>query len=152
MGRRYHRLAPRQRVDDLVPIDEKEFETVIDEFLDEAVDTIFSESQNNIIKGEMSDTGAMLVRGNVNREFLSKEIVYPEPQSVWKEFGTQPHPVSKKGRENIAKWAQRKLGLSKKEAERASWGIANKIRKFGMSATPFLRPALDFFLVYGVSK
>lgn len=115
--------------------------------MDELVDEIFTYSQQNIVKIGAVDTGEMLTHGNVNRKFLEKEIVYSSPQSLWIEYGVSAHPVSKKGRENIAAWAHRKLGLNEKEAEQAAWGIANKIRAHGQPARPFLRPALSEALV-----
>jgi hypothetical protein len=47
------------------------------------------------------------------------------------------------GRENIKKWAMRKLGLSEKEAESASWGIIKTIQREGSEAKPFLRNAVQ---------
>jgi hypothetical protein len=125
----------------------KEALEALDKFMDELVDEIFTYSQENIVKIKAVDTGEMLTHGNVNRKFLEKEIVYPAPQSLWIEYGTHPHPVSKKGREAIAAWAQRKLGIDEKEAESAAWGIANKIRAHGQAPRPFLRPAIDQALV-----
>ena len=122
----------------------------MDSYLDKVVDSIFSRSQENIIKNGSSDTGQMLQSGNVNRKFLEKEIVYSAPQSLWIEYGTEPHPVSKEGRENIKRWASRKLGVSGKEADRVSWGIVKKINKEGSQAQPFVRPAIDEVLTRGI--
>lgn len=124
----------------------------IDSFMDDVVDEIFSLSQMNLVKNGSVDSGQLLKSGAVNRKFLEKEIVYTAPQAIWIEFGTHPHPVSKSGRENLKKWFIRKLGLTEKEAESASWGLANRIRMEGSQAKPFLRPALDEVLNRGVSK
>ena len=131
-----------------MPIEQKDFELVVDSYLDDFADAVFSRSQENIVKMGISDTGSLLIGGNINRKFLEKEIIYPE-QGIWIEYGTPPHPVSRKGRENIARWATRKLGLGEKEAESASWGIVNKIRQEGTQPRSFLRSSLDEILVRG---
>lgn len=133
-----------------MPVDQNELENLLDSYLDRVVSAIFEQSQNNIDKNRTGDTGEMKFSANINRKFLEKEIVYPAPQSVWIEFGTDPHPVSEKGREKIAEWAVRKLKLSKKEAERAAWLIARKIKRKGMTAQPFLRPAVSEVIERGV--
>lgn len=51
------------------------------------------------------------------------------------EFGTSPHAVPI---DPLKKWAKRKLG-----DEDAAWAIANKIKKEGTNAHPFMRPAFD---------
>lgn len=68
------------------------------------------------------------------------EVVFDAPHSAAIEFGSEPHhpPV-----EPLIGWAQRKLGLSHKEAKRAGWAIAKKIFKEGTDPKPFLRPAMD---------
>lgn len=66
------------------------------------------------------------------------------------ELGARPHPVSPEGRMAIARWAARKLGLSDKEAERASWAIANRIRERGQAPTYVVRSCLaDGVRYYG---
>jgi len=132
-----------------LPIDKQDYENLIDSVMDEITDAIFSRSQENIMKNGSGDTGQMLQSGNVNRKFLEKEIVYSAPQSIWIEYGTDPHPVSKKGRENIQSWATRKLGVSGKEAERVSWGIVKKINREGSQAQPFVRPAIQEVMLRG---
>lgn len=126
-----------------LPIEQAEVEKILDVWMEDFADTIFTLSQQNLVKNKSTDSGQLLNTGNVNRAFLSKEVVYPAPHAVWVEYGTQPHPVSKKGILALQNWAKRKLGLNEKQAKNAAWGIANKIRMKGMRPKPFLRPALD---------
>src|SRR3990167_1413421 len=114
-----------------IEFEKKDFEKILDNYLDRLADAVFTRSQENIVKEGISDTGQMLVTANINRKFLQKEIVYPAPQALWIEYGVEPHPVSTEGRKKIARWASRKLGLSAKEAEAASWGISKKIKLHG---------------------
>ena len=133
-----------------VLFEKKELETVLDHYLDDLADAIFARSQENIVKAGMTDKGTLLVTANINRNYLNKEIVYPVEYAVWLEWGTLPHAVSAKGRQNIAEWAQRKLGLSEKESQSAAWGICQKIRRHGQEPRPFLRPAVDEIVLHGV--
>lgn len=47
------------------------------------------------------------------------------------ELGARPHPVSAEGREAIARWAMRKLGLGETEAKSAAFLIARKLQAEG---------------------
>jgi len=51
------------------------------------------------------------------------------------EYGTSPHVVSAK---ELKSWARRKLG-----DEDAAGAVAEKIRRLGTNAQPFMRPALE---------
>lgn len=53
------------------------------------------------------------------------------------EEGQKPHYVSPK---DLVLWCQRKLNLSRDEAERASYAVSKKIQKEGTKAQPFLVP------------
>ena len=57
-----------------------------------------------------------------------------QPSARWIELGTKPHPVSEKGREALAEWAVKKLGVSKKEAPGVAFLIARKIASEGTPA------------------
>lgn len=119
---------------------ERTVDQEIDDQLNEIVDKIFSESQENIIRYGAVDTGFMLRSGNINREFLVKEIIYSAPYAVSVEFGREPGhmpPV-----EPIKKWLMRKFHMSEKKAENTAWAIAKKIQKSGTRARPFLRDAV----------
>lgn len=58
------------------------------------------------------------------------------------ELGCRPHPVSRAGRLAIKGWAMRKLNLSEKDAESASWAIANKIERVGQKPKYVMRDAM----------
>lgn len=90
----------------------------------------------------ISDRGGLLQSGTPPRWENNKRIsfFYDSPLAVWVEYGTDPHPVAAK---HLEGWARRKLGLQGKEAMRAAYAIANKIRKEGMAAHPFIRPAIS---------
>jgi hypothetical protein len=69
-------------------------------------------------------------------------VVNDAPHAGLVELGARPHAVSKEGRESIMRWAMIKLGLDPKEAESASWAIANKIRKEGQEGRFIMRDAV----------
>ena len=121
----------------------KALQMELDNELDILIDDIFVLSQELIVQNGTSDTGALLISGKVEKNFLQKRIVYDAPHAVPIEFGTDPHYVSKEGIMGIKKWAQRKLGLSEKKAERAAYAIANNILKKGTDPQPYLRPAAE---------
>ena len=123
----------------------KELQLELNKELDILIDDIFVESQENIVRLNKVDTGWLLQSGKVYKNFLEKTIVYDAPHAGVIEFGADPHPVSREGRANIAKWARRKLGLSEKEAIRASYAIAAKIRTTKTEPSPYLRPAANKF-------
>ena len=47
------------------------------------------------------------------------------------EMGTAPHPVSREGRDSLALWAKRKLGVGDVEAKSIAFLIARKIAQRG---------------------
>lgn len=55
------------------------------------------------------------------------------------EEGTKPHPVSREGREALADWAQRKLGVTEKESHRVAFLIARKIGRLGTEGAHMFR-------------
>ena len=58
------------------------------------------------------------------------------------ELGARPHAVSLDGRQSIARWAMRKLGLDEKEAERAAFAIAKKLELVGQKPRYLVRDCL----------
>ena len=111
-----------------------------DEKLDEISDFILSKSQEFHITNGNVDTGLLLRSGNVNRQFLYKEVVYTAPYSSFIEFGTGPHPVSGLV---LERWVERKLRIKQPGAKKVAWAIAHKISKKGTKPYPFLRPAAE---------
>jgi hypothetical protein len=57
-----------------------------------------------------------------------------QPSLTFVELGTKPHPVSAEGREALAAWAVKRLGVSKKEAPRVAFLVARKIARKGTKA------------------
>lgn len=96
-----------------------------------------------VVKQNRDGGGRFLGGGNV-------AVRSDAPHAGIVELGARPHPVSPEGRAAIARWAARKLGLSDVEAERASWGIAKKIREVGQAPTYVFRSCLaDGVRYYG---
>lgn len=61
------------------------------------------------------------------------------------EAGARPHAVNRSGIENLTRWAQRKLGLSEKEAKRFAFAKAADLRRHGQKPTWFIRDRLLLF-------
>lgn len=115
---------------------------LIDSWLDTVADRIFQLSQENIVQKEIVDEGTLLKSGNVNREFLHKQIVYSVPYADVIEFGrlagSMP-PV-----EPIKGWVLRKgITRDEKEAGSIAWAIAQDIKNNGLMPRPFLGPAIE---------
>ena len=65
-----------------------------------------------------------------------------QPSAVYLELGTKPHAVSRQGREALAEWAIKRLGVSAKEAPRVAFLVARKIARRGTKAQrPFFEGA-----------
>ena len=120
---------------------DRSVDEALDEMLDNIADELFSESQENIERYGITDTGFMAGHVNVNRSFLRKEIVYSAPYAAVIEFGREPGfmpPV-----EPIIKWLIRKLHMTEKKAKRIAWAIAKGMERDGTKARPFLRDAIN---------
>lgn len=74
----------------------------------------------------------------VNKNVVSNEA----PHAGIVEMGARPHHVGKEGREALALWCMRKLGLSYADAQSASWAIAHKIAEVGVEGRYVFRDAL----------
>jgi hypothetical protein len=59
------------------------------------------------------------------------------------EMGARPHKVSRAGRQHIAEWAMRKLGLDEKEAASFAFALAKKLEARGQEPTYFTRKELE---------
>lgn len=91
------------------------------------------------------------------------------------ERGARPHPVSREGVEAITRWVQRKLGIDaggrlrdvrgrfvktskaarrqlKAEAQRAVWGIVNKLKREGQKPTWFVRSQLRTLTTFAAQE
>jgi len=120
---------------------EQSVDEALNEVMDEIIDEIFSESQENIIRYNVVDTGFMLRSGNINRKFLEKEIVYSAPYAAVEEFGREPGSMPSV--EPIARWLMRKLHMPEKKAWGVAWAVAKKMEKRGTQARPFLRDSIN---------
>lgn len=90
-------------------------------------------------KGEIIGFEADLKKMGILRPY---KVEISAPYASFVEYGTDPHPVSEEGINELKRWAHLKLGLSDKEAESAAYAIANKIRQCGTDAQPFFRPSI----------
>jgi len=114
----------------------------VDKEMDKIADRVFEISQNNLVRDEKIDTSTLLKTANVNRDFLEKEVVYPASYASDVEFGrsagTMP-PIAP-----LQKWVRRKLGVSdEKQARSLAFAIALSIKRRGIAASPYLRPAIE---------
>jgi hypothetical protein len=116
----------------------------LDKLLDDSCDKMLRESSKQVEK--FSDTGELLGSGDMDLRPLHKEVFFKAPHAIWLEFGTDPHPPSRKMIEALTTWARRKLLAD--DPEGAAWAIAKKIEKEGTEAKPFLRPGFDAGVAY----
>ena len=66
------------------------------------------------------------------------------PYAIVIDQGRRPgSPISREGIDAIGLWAQRKLGLSAEEADRAKWPIAISIIQQGFSGTGYFEDGVD---------
>lgn len=117
----------------------KEFEDVIDAWLDDFVDLVFEISQRKLVDSGKIDTATMFKTANINRQRLQKSIVYPTPYSANVHEGRMPGsmpPVAP-----LVQWAERKLNAENPKS--TAFAIAKAIEKRGIEPFPFLEEALD---------
>lgn len=65
------------------------------------------------------------------------------PYATPVEEGTRPHPVSRDGREALADWARRKLGVSERESHRVAFLVARKIGRLGTEGAFMFKHAFE---------
>jgi|SRR6056297_359789 len=122
--------------------DAEDIADAVNDKMDEVVDFIFTNSQQIIVEKGIVDEGSLLKSGNINRNFLDKEIVYTMPYADSIEFGRNPGsmpPVVA-----INGWVQRKLGIKDDIiSRRIAWAIAQDIKKNGTQPRPYLQPAIE---------
>jgi hypothetical protein len=115
----------------------------IDALMDEIVDKVFEKTQQNLVDDGKIDTGTLIQTGNINREFLYKQIVYPaEHASVvnyGREAGATPPPVAP-----LITWVRRKLSVKNdKEAKSIAFAISKAIHQRGIVPTFFVENAVE---------
>lgn len=83
--------------------------------------------------GGIEILGADLAGGEVTGRVFSSL-----PYAIVMNDGRRPgQPISRAGIDAIGLWAERKLGLSSQEADRAKWGIAHHIVAQGIQGTGY---------------
>ena len=122
--------------------DAEDIADAVNDKMDEVVDFIFTNSQQKIVEKGIVDEGSLLKSGNINRNFLDKEIVYTMPYADSIEFGR--NPGSMPSVVAINGWVQRKLGIKDDIiSRRIAWAIAQDIEKNGTQPRPYLQPAIE---------
>jgi len=91
-----------------------------------------------------ADGGIELTGHTFAEDAVIGRIFNALPYAATMDAGRRPGaPVNRAGLDAIALWAQRKLGLSAEEAERAKWAIAASITARGIEAHDFVDAALQ---------
>ena len=102
---------------------------------------VFEESQLNIVRMGISDTGFLLRSGTITPANKSMLINYSAPYAWQVEKGRMPGnmpPV-----EALEKWCQRKLRVPRKDRRKVAWAVAMKIKKFGTQPQPFIESSIQ---------
>lgn len=86
--------------------------------------------------------------GRAARATTTYDVVNTSPIAGIIELGARPHAVSAEGIDNLTRWAELKLGLGPKEARRAAFAIAAKIRAEGQRPTYMVRDSLPQLRVF----
>lgn len=102
-------------------------------------DFIFTRSQENIVDMGISDTGALLLSGEIREEGEIIVIEYTAPYAQAVNDGSDAHFVPP---EVLFAWVERKLGVSSNNVQRVARRIAAKIAKFGTKPQPFMSSAI----------
>lgn len=115
----------------------------IDKLMDDVVDKAFQYTQENLLDDNKVDTGTLLQTGNVNRNFLYKQIVYPasyaDVVNYGRNPGSLPPPV-----EALLPWVKRKLNVrDAKEAKSVAFAISKAISQRGIQPTFFIDNAVN---------
>lgn len=112
----------------------------IDRVMDDFIDEVFKNSQELLIDQGKVDTSNLLKSGNINREFLKKEIIYSAPYADVIEFGRVPGTMPPV--DPIIGWVRRKLGVrSEAQARSIAFAIARAIKARGQDPAPYIMPA-----------
>ncbi|HDZ26534.1 hypothetical protein LCGC14_1026750 [marine sediment metagenome] len=103
-------------------------------------DFIFTRSQDNIVSMGISDTGALLISGDIRDEGEKTIIEYTAPYAAAVNDGTDKHFVDP---EELLGWVKRKLGVPEEDVQKRAGEIADKIAKFGTKPQPFMDAAIS---------
>lgn len=91
---------------------------------------------------KITDRGIYKAGFKARRRPNGAENVNDAPHAGIIELGARPHKVSAAGIKAIARWAVRKLGLKREEAQSAAWGIAKKLEAEGQEPQYVVRDSL----------
>ncbi len=118
----------------------EETEEISKEIMRDLADFIFTKSQENIVSMKISDTGALLISGEIKEEGGKIVIEYTAPYASAVNDGTDKHFVDP---EELLGWVQRKLSVPSKDVLKVAGKIAAKIRRFGTDPKPFMTNAIE---------
>lgn len=119
------------------------FEEITREALRKVADFLFTKSQDNIVDMGISDTGALLLSGEILPADKDGKtiILYTAPYASAIDTGSKPHKVDP---EDLEDWVRRKLGeKGEKNIKRRAFFISRKIKKFGTKPQPFFTKAIE---------
>ncbi len=118
----------------------EETEEISKEVMRDLADFIFTRSQDNIVSMGISDTGALLISGEIREEGGKVIIEYTAPYAAAVNDGTDKHFVDP---EELLSWVDRKLGVPSKDVLKVAKIIADKIAKFGTKPKPYMSNAIE---------
>ena len=128
-----------------IQIDEKEILDKIDNYLDKLIDDFHNEVIKNIIDMKIVNTGNLLRSVNIERNYLSKELIIDTPYVRVIEFGRMPGSMPPVDR--IKEWVlQKKFTNNEKEAKRIAWAISIDIKNNGLRPRPFFKKSINNFI------
>lgn len=112
----------------------------LDNIMEDTTGVIFQES-SKIIAKEATNTSNLLASISTDTErFLKKGINFKAFYAPYVNYGTKPHMPPP---DDLAEWARLKFGLTEKEAKKAGWAIAMKIKKKGTEGVFFAERSRD---------
>lgn len=106
----------------------------------EISDTIFTESQENLIADGKIDTSNLLLSGSVVEKKEEIQIIYDAPYAQPVNKGSKPHGMHSSW---LEEWVRRKINPgSEKEVKQIAFLIARKIRSRGTVPSYFMDKAI----------
>jgi hypothetical protein len=125
-----------------IDLNDQQLLMAIDKKLNQIADDVFFDSQNNIVQKGIVDEGTLLKSGNINKDWLEKQIVYSVPYADVIEFGRLPGTMPPV--DAIKGWVKRKgIAQDEKEVNSIAWAISMDIKENGMEPRPYLSPAIE---------
>lgn len=111
--------------------------------MDDIADAVFTKTQDIIVSDGKVDTANLLQTANINREYLSKSIVYPASYADVVNYGrsanSTPPPL-----EPLIAWVRRNLSVrDEAEARGIAFAIRQSIAQRGIEGIFFVERAVD---------